>query len=221
MKMNFDFKINLWAIVVLAVIVLWLFNRGRLRDEVDRWEQNYHTVQEQNADLDNANVFLNGLVAEKDRAILLTEKELRDAMKSDSIQKQLIKKYKKLAAAVKIETVIKIDTVIKEIPINIENDSVYRLWFDCFDMDIGIEKNKFSLYHFYMENRQDIVLGERKAGPFRTEQTVVVHNSNQCIETTGMTTYSVVVRHKWWNKWWISGPVGFAAGYGVGKLSGQ
>ena len=219
MKMNLDFKVNLWAVVVLAVIALWLFNRGRLKDEVDRWERNYRTVQEQNMDLDNANVFLSGLVADKDRAILLTQKELESTMKSDSIQRQLVKKYKKLAAVVKINTVVEVDTVIKEVPIKVDQDSIYRLWFDCFEMDLGISNNKFSLYHFYMENRQDIVLGERKTGPFKTEQAIVVHNSNDCIETTGMTTYRVVVRHKWWNKWWISGPIGFAAGYGVGKLS--
>jgi len=214
--MKFDFKVNLWTILVIGIIVFGAFKWKSLKNEIDKWTNNYEIAlegKEQMAvwvsSLDSA------LVATK-RSYEMTNKELKDALKSDSIQRELVKKYKAAAAVVKIEWKFHPqDTVFLPIP----NDTSVHVTHECFEVDLSASNGLLSLANLTVDNRQDIILGQRKSGLWKTEQAIDIRNTNPCIRTTGITSYTVVVKKHWYEKWWITLPAGFATGYVAGTLN--
>jgi len=220
MSIKTELKINITTLLlIIAGVSVFFFMRSRLVDakwDAERWEGNY--IASQNgfrnyiSDTDGTIVTLNGIIE-------LTSQELAVALKSDSIQKGLVKKYKKAAAAVKIEWKFHPkDTVEVSIPIYIDRDTTVELWHDCFEVDIKAEDGRLSLTNLYIENRQDIILGARKSGLWRTEQAFDIHNTNPCIINVNATAYSVVVKKRWYEKWWITVPVSFGTGYMYGRF---
>lgn len=218
MKLNLNMNVNLWAIALLIVVALWLLNRSHLRDQIDMWQSNYVAA---NGEIEELRSEVDSVIIAKNRVIELTNKRLKKALESDSIQRELANKYKKLASAVKVEWRFKVDTVEVEVPILIDRDTTVKLWYDCFDVDVKVQNGKIGLYNFYIENRQDIVIGERRTSLFKTEQSVMIRNTNPCITTVGATAYKVVVPKKWYEKWWITGPIGLGLGYGLAAVGGR
>ena len=110
--------------------------------------------------------------------------------------------------------------MIKEVPIPIDHDTTMKFADECFSFDLGFRNNNLSISNFYSTNRQDIVIGMEKSGMFSSKATASVRNTNPCIVTTGMTTYSIEIKQPWYTKWWITGPIGFATGYLTSKVGG-
>jgi hypothetical protein len=216
MKVNLN--VNLWTVIAIVVAVLWMFNRSNLKNDGQTWEDNYNAVvkgvRRYASSVDSVMISVGHMLQSQD-------KKLRDVMKSDSIQRELVGHYKRLSAVVKIETKFVHDTIEKRVPIYIDKDTTLDVWSDCFEMDISLESGLLSINNIFIENRQDIVLGARKSTLWRTEQAIDVRNTNPCITTTGMTTYKVVVDKKWHQKWWITAPISFGTGYVLGKARGN
>jgi len=215
--MKLDLKINLTTLlaIVLGVVVLFWFN-GKKNDEISRWETNYEV---QTTEFEAYKSKTDGTLIVKNNAISLLNGELKDAMKSDSVQRELVKKYRKLAFANKTETIFKIDTVKIPFPVYVDKDTTLKYVNPCFKADFSFSDGLFGINNLTIQNTQDIVGGSRKAGLFNTEYAIDVRNSNECLFTTGMTTYIVVEKKKIWENPIIVGLSSFGAGYLVGKLN--
>jgi hypothetical protein len=215
MSVKLELKVNVVTVVLLAVVAFLLFKWGNLRDEITQWTNNYEVMQDS---LTTEISKLDGAIIYKDGIIGMQQKELKDALKSDSIQRELVKHYKKVASAVKIETVIQVDSIPVPYPVYVDNDTMLNVVRECYEVALEFKENTLSITDFKMYNRQDIILGDQRKGLWKTEQAIEVRNSNPCITTTGIQTYQVVVPIKWHQKWWITVPAGFAAGYLTGKI---
>jgi hypothetical protein len=215
MKWNFKVNITTILVLVLGVVVFFWWN-GQKNSEINRWIGNY------DANVGKYELYksiVDDRMIVKDKAIELLSEELKAVAQSDSIQRELVKKYKRLAAVIKIETEFIHDTVKVNVPIHIENDTIVEIWSDCLELDVRLSTGFFALENIFIENRQDIVLGARKTGLFKTSQYVEVRNQNPCIQIQGMTSYVVVHEKKWWENPIITTLGGFTAGWAVGKLS--
>ena len=216
--MKNTFKFNIWTVAVIILATLWFKNNSTLKDTIDQWKSNYDVVFGEKAALETEVSKLDSALIVSQETVQLTRNELKSSMKSDSIQKELVKHYKKVAAAAKVETITKIDSIKVPYPVYVDKDTTIHMAGECYELDIDFSDDGVSLYDFYMENRQDIVLGDMKKSLWRVEQSLSVRNINPCITTTGITTYQVVVPIKWHQKWWITAPMGFAAGWIVNSL---
>jgi hypothetical protein len=218
--MKWELKLNLTTLLLLlAGVVLFFvvrFRESSLHKDVDRWKGNYAA---QTATFESYVSRVDGILISKDELIQLKEKELREALQSDSVQREIAKKYKRLAGSVKIETEFIHDTIEVEVPIYIARDTTLELWHDCFDIDLSLTTGRLSVDLIDIQNTQDIIMGERRSSLFRTEYALDVRNSNPCVTTTGMSSFIVVHENKWWNNPLITVPGSFLIGYGAGKIS--
>ncbi len=211
--MKWELKLNLTSLLlILAGVALFFIVRYResgLKDEAERWRGNYAA---QTATFENYISRVDGILISKDELIQLREKELREVLESDSTQRELVKKYRRLAASIRIETEFIHDTIYAEVPIYIDRDTTLELWHDCFDIDLSLSTGRLSVDLIDIQNEQDIVMGERRTSLFRAEYALDVRNSNQCITTTGMSSFIVVHEKKWWENPLITIPAGVATG---------
>jgi len=215
--MKLDLKINITTLLAIAlgVVVLFWWN-GRKNDEISRWEDNYNA---QSTEFVTYKDRTDQVLIGKNIAIQVLRGEVKDVVSNDSIQKELVRKYRRLALLNKTETVFVHDTVEIEVPIFIDKDTTVNYADNCFGVDISLFNGGLSLNNLSIQNTQDIASGARKNGLFKTEQAIDVRNSNPCIQTTGMTTYIVVEKKKWWENPIIVGLGGFGVGYTVGQLN--
>jgi len=212
---KWDFKINLTTLLLIVVgVVVFFFWNNRKTDEYARLMNNlkvekiaFVTYQSE----------VDGALVVKDLAYQMLKEELREAVESDSIQRELTEKYKKLAAVVKYETIFVHDTVTLEVPISVEKDTSVTLADNCLEIDLSLFNGGLSLDRVDIQNRQDIVLGERKSGLRRAEYTLDIRNTNSCIQTTGVTTYIVVHEKKWYENPLITIPAGIITGIIIDK----
>jgi len=216
MNVNFDLKINIWTIIMAIIAVFMFFNILSIKEDVKIWENNYHALNTEHIEFISK---YDSMIIYKDNLIQLTRNELKTALESDSIQKELTKKYKAAAAVVKIETVIKIDSILVPFPVYIDKDTTINIINKCLSLNISATNGLLALSNLTIENRQDIVLGKRKVSLWKTEQAFDIRNTNPCMITTGVTAYTVVVPRKWYEKWFITAPVSFATGYIIGGLT--
>lgn len=214
--MNIDFKVNLWTLLLLGLMAILFFTRLGMKNEAEKWLNNYNVLKGEHTELVSEH---DSMIIHKNGIIELTKKELRDALESDSIQRELVEEYKAAAAAVKVETVFKTDTLYIEVPIKVDNDTSIKFSNKCLSLDLSVFNGGLSLDNILIENRQDILLGERKTSMWKTEQAIMVRNTNPCIETTNVTTYMVSVEKKWHEKWWITVPASFGAGFIAGSIN--
>ena len=211
--MKIDFKLNLTTVlvIILAAIIFFFWN-GKKNDEISRWENNYihksNEVEFYESRIDGMNVAF-------DRAISIKDNEIRKMTKRDSVQRELVKKYRHLALLNKTETKFVIDTVFVYVPIDVgteSGDTTVTLDGACFKADLSLSKGLLSLNNIDIQNTQDIAGGLRKNGLWKSEYAIDVRNSNECIQITGMTTYVVVKKKKWWENPLITGGAGILTG---------
>jgi len=213
MKLNFN--LNITTLLLIAVGVFLFFTwRGTVK-ESNRWEDNWRISQER---AEAYKLDAEGEVAYWKAAERLTHAELREALKSDSINRELAEKYRKISQTVKIETVFetKWDTLKVPVPIYIDKDTTIKYADNCLSMDLGFSEGLFSLSGVNIHNEFNMVTGQRKLGLFKTEYSVDIANTNPCITTTGIKTYKVVHKPKWYNNPLITGGIGFATGFILG-----
>jgi hypothetical protein len=205
MSVNFDLKINVTTLIATAVLIIgaFLYLNHSKNKTIGRWVDNYEIAQA--ASEENGGLFrrASDSLVVTGRTINVLNSEIKALAKSDSIQRGLVKHYKELAAVTKVETEFITDTVEVPVPVYIANDTTVSFSNPCYGLNLSLSDGLISINDISIHNRQDIVVGERKTGLWRTEQSFDIRNSNPCIVTTGVTTYNIVVEKKWHQKWYI------------------
>ena len=211
--MKINFNLNLGTLILTALLVLVALGWRSERNESNRWEGNYHASQEE---LHNYTITNSDILASYVESIQLTKAELRDALESDSIQRELARRYKELSEMVKVVTVYKTkwDTLRIPVPIFIDRDTTITHKDDCISLDMGFSNGSFAISGIEIPNTIRMAVGERKNGLFKgTTYSVDIAHSNPCVLTTGMTSYKIVHQRKWWENPLITIPIGVGFGY--------
>jgi hypothetical protein len=215
--MKAEFKINVAAILILAVGVAFFFWYKGNRDQREQVYLNTLTeyefeFEEYRSEVDSAKITWQ-------ETLDASNESLKAALADDSIQKELISYYKNLSQVVKYEYIYQTDTVKVSVPITVEKDTTVNLSDPCYEAQISLFNGGFSLDNFSFDNRQDIVIGRQKSGLRRTQSSIAIRNTNPCINTTGVQSYTVVYEKKWWENPLITVPASVAIGYAAGRIS--
>lgn len=214
--MNWDFKLNITTLLLIIAGAFAVWQWTKAGNEANRWRNNYHTSQVQ---ADAYKINAEGEIAYWKASELLTQRELKEALKSDSINAELAKKYKKLSETVKIETVFKTkwDTLEVRVPIYIDKDTTVQYSDICLSFDLSVSNGLIGVSGLGIRNQLNFVSGDRRLGFMKgTEYSVDVFNTNPCIITTGVTSYKVIHKPKIWEQPYVWGGVGFIAGFILG-----
>lgn len=215
--MKAELKINLTTILVLvAGVVFFFWLNGRKNREIDL---HLNTIAHNEFVFDTWKSTVDSVQVVQQDALNASAEALKEALKRDSIQFELIEHYKKLANVVKVEYVYKVDTLEVPVPITVDEDTSIHIANVCYDLDFSLSDGLFTLDGFSFNNRQDIVIGTQKSGLRRKETVVSIRNTNPCLTTTGMQSYNVIYEKKWWENPLITTPIGLATGYIIGKVT--
>ena len=214
--MQTTFKVNISTIlvIVMAGVMFFFWNKNK-NSEITRITNNVEIVSDK---FETYKAETDGTIVAKDLAYQMLEDELRNSIESDSIQRELTEKYKKLSAVVKYETVFVDREVEVKVPVYIDKDTTLSLSSPCYSADLSVTSGSLTLSGLTIDNRQDIVLGERKNGLRKSEYSLDIRNTNPCIQTTGVTTYIVVHEKKWYENPIITGGLGLTAGFIGGMI---
>ncbi len=215
--MKAEFKVNVAAILILAVGVAFFFWFNKKKNmEIDLhlntisdYEFRYKFHQ---SEVDSAIITLQ-------KALNASNESLKEALAYDSIQNELIARYKRLSTIIKYETEYIHDTVKVSVPIYIKSDTTVNLSDNCFQASLSLFNGGLSINDYTIDNRQDIVIGEQRSWLSRQESTITIRNTNPCINTTGVQSYNVVYEKKWWENPIITTVGGFIGGWTVAKLA--
>ena len=142
----------------------------------------------------------------------MSEEELRKQLRSNDSLKKVARKYKDLASATTVVTEWKHDTILVKVPVYIDHDTIVPLSDSCFTANLSVSDGLLSLTDMSIINKQDIVTGARKNGLFKAEYSFDIINSNPCIEITGMKSYKVVHKKKFYESPFFLIPVGMIGG---------
>jgi len=215
--MKAEFKVNVAAILVLGMAVAFFFwFNGRKNQQIDlhlntiaQHEFKYETYV---SEVDSATIVWQ-------ETLNASNESLKAALAYDSIQDELISYYKNLSQVVKYETKYIHDTVKVSVPIYIDKDTTVNLADNCFSASLSLFNGGLSLNDYTIHNRQDIVIGEQKSGWKNTKSIVTIRNTNPCIQTTGIQSYTVIYEKKWWENPLITVPASVAIGYAAGRMA--
>ena len=216
-NMKAEFKINVAAILILGVAVAFFFwFNGRKNREI---ELHLNTIAQHEFVYEET-------VSKHDSAVIVWQETLNTAnetmkeyLKHDSIQSELLEYYKNLSQVVIYETEYIHDTVKVSVPIYIEKDTTVNLSDECFTADLSLSTGSVSLDNYSIVNRQDIVIGEQKSMLRRGESYIAIRNTNPCINTTGVQSYTIVYEKKWWENPLITVPASVLVGYAAGRMT--
>jgi hypothetical protein len=215
MSIKWDIKLNLTSLLILLTIIVGLlFGVRALRSknsEITRLNQNNAILE---SEFKNYRDQSTGRIISYKQSLELYQSELKAALESDSINRELARHYKKLSEHVQIKTEFVHDTIEIEAPILVgeNNDTSFNYSDECFKVNLSVSDGLLSLNSVDVFNQQDIVTGLRKNGLARSYWAVDVHNSNPCIHVVGVNSAHVVTRKKWWENPLITGTIGIAIG---------
>jgi len=214
--MKTELKINLTTILVLvAGVVFFFWLNGKKNREINLHlntiAQHEFKYEEKESELDSATIVWQ-------ETLNASNESLKAALSNDSIQAELIAYYKNLSQVVVYETEYIHDTVKVSVPIYIENDTTVNLADECFTASLSLSTGSISLNDYTIANRQDIVIGEQRSGWRNTKSYIAIRNTNPCIQTTGVQSYTVVYEKKWWENPLITIPASVAVGYAAGRI---
>jgi hypothetical protein len=215
--MKTTFKVNVAAILILGVAVAFFFwYGGRKNREIDLHlntiAQHEFKWEERESEIDSATIVYQ-------QTLNASNEALKAALADDSIQAELLDYYKNLSQVVVYETEYIHDTVKVSVPIYIEKDTTVNLSDDCFKASLSLSTGSVSLDNYTIANRQDIVIGSQKRRFGRGESYIAIRNTNPCINTTGVQSYTVVYEKKWWENPLITVPASVAVGYAAGRMT--
>jgi len=216
--MKIDFKLNITTLLLILAVGFVALKWNGQRNETNRWEHNYEVAT---TEFETYKIEIDGtmdeMIVSHKAAIQLTEKELKDALKSDSLNKELARHYKHLYETVEVETVFVTEYVEKEVPITVEEEiPSFVIPNDCYTLDLRLSNGLIGVNDIDIQNKMSFVSGDRKLGWFKTEYSVDIANTNPCITTTGVTSYKVVHQPKLFERPSVWGIAGFIAGFIIG-----
>jgi len=209
MKTQTKLYLVILGLVVALTFATWQWIKKSR--ESAQWEHNYASVNEAFKTYINTS---SGRIVSYQKALLLTEEQLREALEGDSINRVMADRYRKLAERITIKTEYIHDSILIPIPCPIaENiDTVIPYSDACLNVDFMFKNGFINMNSMIVPNQQDIVVGLRKSGLAKSYWSVDVHNSNPCIVITDLTSTHVVTKKRWWENPFITGTIGIAAG---------
>lgn len=160
---------------------------------------------------------LNREVAIKENYILNSSKDLKDLLNKNDSLKESLRNFKKVNSVTQIKTVTKIkevilnriDTIYNE---KCDNFGVYNKMTKNYDIFVQVS-DSVEVLDLSITNVQDVMIGDVRQGLFKkTSFDTKVVNSNPHITVTGLKTYSVEVPKKWYEKPYITIPIGIVGG---------
>lgn len=201
--------------IALLLVAGYFFQTGKLKKEAAMWRENYTTEQ---TAFGAYKEMSNGLITTYKNQIRLTEAELRKELKENDSLNVLVKYYKKLASVTTVVTEWKHDTIKLYTPVYIGGaiDTTYNIGDACFKGKINVKDGALTLSDLSISNEQNVVTGVRKAGFFKKEYSFDVTNSNPCMTITGMNSYKVVSKPKFWENPLYVGIATFVTGVYIG-----
>jgi hypothetical protein len=209
MKNSIKYIIGI-CIGILLVSFL-LFKIISLKKEADIWKNNYNTEK---TSFETYKTEYDGKTAYYKSQIQLTAQDLRRELQSNDSLKEIIKHYKRPETVTIIETKFVHDTinVPKEVYVEIGRDTTIKIGDLCFNAKINYLHKQLSISDFTVPNEQTIVTGLRKTGFLKKEYSFDVKNSNPCLVVTGMTSYKVTTKPKFWENPVYAGLLGVVVG---------
>jgi len=209
--MKWNFKVNVTHFLLILLIGFLILSwRGQRQDAI-RWQENFETSQSTFSQYKSES---EGVIISTQKSLELTEKELREALLSDSANAELAEHYRKLSGVVTIITEFDIDTLYIPVPELIIPDTTVRFAQEgCFEVELGLQRGLITLNDMYVPNTQKIVYGLRKTSLFRSEYSIDIYNSNKCIDVVGVRSYTVVHKRKAWENPLITVPFGILVGF--------
>jgi hypothetical protein len=215
MSTKWDIKLNLTSLLLLLIITVGLLFGARAffqkNREITRLGQNIATLE---SGFETYRSQATGEIISYRQSLELYQSELEDALKSDSINREMAGYYKKLSEQVTIVTEYVHDSIPIPVPYPVaENiDTIIPYNDNCMDLNFVFSDGFTYLSDINIPNQQDIIVGMRKNGLSKAYWAVDVHNSNPCIRVTDIQSTHVVTKKRWWENPMIVGTVGILIG---------
>lgn len=133
------------------------------------------------------------------RSLEVSEKDLKKGKYiSDSLLKDLTRKFRNLKSSVKIVTVTKIDTVKVnfDVPIEIPFQRSFKVSEEFYSLSGNVSNTGLTISQITIPNTSRIVIGDRKETFFKSSFETSVTNSNPYLKTTGIQSQFVTERKK-------------------------
>jgi hypothetical protein len=206
-------RLDLQTIVLLAVIALlafmWLDScNGKIvaENEAEAYASYKDTVMYYK-DKNGEQIAYNKAL-EMDRELMM---KLNDQL-SEDIERL---KLKKVTSFTTLETELRIDTVRVEMQLpcdEFEEDTILNNTY--YNIDLKLTERGLTFNSIKVPNSQDIIVGTKKNGLFKkNEYIITVENSNPYMNVTGIQSYTLKPKPKWFEKWYVQGAVGFVIGF--------
>jgi hypothetical protein len=204
-----DIKLDLIHVALVAIVVFFGWKWYQKSSEVNQWKSNYETVQAEHKQYVSET---DGRIISYQKALILTEEQLKEVMWSDSVNAEMAKRYKKLAEQVTVVTEFVHDTIEVPVPYYVDTDTIIPFKDSCLSFNWSLSNGLTYMTDLTIPNKQSITLGMRKNGLRKAYWAVDVSNSNPCIQTTNLQSFHVVRKKKWFENPLVTGTIGIAIG---------
>ncbi|MFC2110492.1 hypothetical protein ACFLSU_07990 [Bacteroidota bacterium] len=179
-------------LATLVLVLVWL-----IREKINA--SNYHDRVESNLAAQQSEILTyklkNGQQVASIKSLQVSKKELKKQLwvKDDSLH-LLVKKFKKVKAAVRIKTEVRIDSVLVpfEVPVPFDFKKEFKLSTPDYSFSGEVTQLGVWIRDLRIPNTQRIVIGEKRSY-FKTTLTTDVTNSNRYIQTTGISSQVTTV----------------------------
>ena len=209
-----NLKIDVKTIVLLAIIVvmalLWLDScqgeRTALKD-AEKYANYQDTVMYYKDKAGNAVAYNAALMIDKEQLLALNAELAQDVERL---------KLKNVTSYTKVTTELRIDTFVVPIHDTLPCDTfTYRTKIDSthYKFDLTLTESSIGFNSVQIPNEQKILVGEKKNGLFKPKEYIVtLENSNPYMQVSGLQSYTLKPKKKWYQKWYVHLGVGFVGG---------
>lgn len=206
-------KRDIISLIVITLLILFSVNQcSKAKTNENVYKSNLKAVN------DSVSYYKNRYgqeVALKTNIIAQSTNELKEALKENKQLKEAVKRFKKLDVVAEVQTVTQIKEVI--IP---KTDTIHDTFFpefaketEHFSIHAKSTQEGLELINLQIPNKQSVVVGSYKPSFFgKSQMSTIVTNSNPYIKVNDIQTYQVKVPKKWYEKPFITIPLGVAAG---------
>jgi hypothetical protein len=201
-----------WLIIAVLLVLIFLMECGiqRRRDRHLKEVVHYSDSAQHYKGLHGAQVAYNQSLE------LQSDRQLRAVLEKYDTLSHALESFRNIESAVIIRetTIIKHDTVNFEVQIPCDFEP-FRVSFDSahYQLSQTVARNFITIDSLVIPNRQSIILGEKRLGFLKgTERRVEVINSNPMINTTGLGSYVISGRKKWYQTRIFAGALGVVVG---------
>ncbi|WP_348676922.1 DUF6549 family protein [Flavobacterium coralii] len=208
--------------IVIAALILVIWHQcERNTDNESRYNANVEAL----TDSVRYHKLKNGNVVAEKKALLLTNKELKEVLlEKDENLRLMAKEYAKIKSAYTFKSEIKIPELKFAFDEPIVLDSLGRFertgakFTDWYSLGYKVTNDSLTIEPFYTWTETKLVTGTKRKWFLGKETlTTSIVNTNPFIEVTEITGAEVVIKKQWYEKWYVWAAVGAAGGYFIAK----